>query len=142
MIYLTGCDVPGRTLQFDADLQSWFVVEKSTKILVGDQSDDAILALLPFLELPIADFKVQVSVWKQVHSVKNFPFEMFICAGFRHGSPHWVDCAMQWLAALKGIKYDFTTDLEKILLNKKKYSQRIRQMALFLLRGNTRRVTV
>ncbi|NIZ01970.1 hypothetical protein [Thalassospira lucentensis] len=123
------CCNSDRTLVFDAERQSWLVAVKGKRYFVGDGDSQSILALLPFLELSVDSFKSAISEFASQHPACDFPYEVLIRGGFLHGSPHWTDCSLHWLSELREVDADFTDELQNIIENKKRYSQKSRQMA-------------
>ncbi|WP_421710317.1 hypothetical protein [Algihabitans sp.] len=129
------CPVSNRVIELDVDADSWFVTIEGACYLIGDESDNAVLAVLPFLEIPIQDFKKSVSEFLIKYPGSIFPYEVFIHAGFKHGSPHWTDCALEWLSGLNHKpESDFSKELEIIVQKKKRYSQKSRHLAWKLLK--------
>jgi hypothetical protein len=129
-----SCPGSDRTLQFDAEKKSWLVTVQGNSYTIGDGSDQSIFAVLPFLELPFIDFERHVSELLAKHLDLSFPYELFVRAGFRHGSPHWTDCSLKWLAELDELDADFSEELEKVIANKRRYSQKSRQLAKKLMK--------
>lgn len=86
-----------------------------------------ILALLAFME---RDFKEMDCLVSQISEHHRFPYTPFIIAGFKHGSPHWVTCALDWLEYLHDEDYaNHENWLNEISENKNKYSQHLRHKA-------------
>lgn len=127
------CSDPDRTLGFDAAKQAWFVAVRGQAYVVGDDKGQSMLAVLPFLELSLDEFEESVSELLDQYPGVEFPYGVFVRAGFEHGSPHWVDCALRWLRNLTWLHATFTVELEKVTLNKKRYSQTSRHLAKKIL---------
>lgn len=134
---LIRCPDSDRTLQFDTEKKSWFVTVQGHCYLISDESDQSALAVLPFLELPLDDVAKRVSELLVEHPDLRFPYEFFVLAGFKHGSPHWTDCSLRWLSGLDWLDADFTKDLEKVVCSKKRYSQKSRHLAKKLIKRQT-----
>ena len=49
------CPVSNRVIELDVDADSWFVTIEGACYLIGDESDNSVLAVLPFLEIPIQE---------------------------------------------------------------------------------------
>lgn len=75
------------------------------------------IGLLSFLELDYTQLREEI----KNHDIRTtFPVDAFIDAGLSHGSPHWVDCALNWLeAAKKEQTLKFQPALLRIIENKK-----------------------
>jgi hypothetical protein len=97
------------------------------------------VAVLPFLEMDVAELEKAIAEREVAGGTVEFPYELFVKAGFKHGSPHWVACAMTWLAGLpKSTAGDFVEDLRLVERNTKRYSQAVRHLARKLMRGQER----
>lgn len=128
------CLTAERTLAFDAEGQSWFVIQAEDAYLVGDGSFHSTMAVLPFMEQSLDGVKESVSEFLKHHPEQTFPYEAFIRSGFMHGSPHWTDCSLRWLSELDGLDVDFTEDLVRVVQSTKRYSQKSRHLARKLLK--------
>ncbi len=136
MEHLVACSISGKSLDFEMQTNLWFVTVNEQKYQVGDDNDQSVLAVLPFLEIPVSEIQDRIkTLQKKCHNVR-FPYDTLIHAGFFHGSPHWTDCALGWLVELGEMVSisNFTKELEGVVQNKKKYSQKSRQLAKRMLR--------
>lgn len=122
-----------RTLQVDVETNSWFVTFNAHCYAVSDEGDGTRLAALPFLELSLAEVSEAASNVLAQHPNLMFPYEIMIRAGFRHGSPHWTDCSLNWLAEVDTLETSFKDELEDVIGNPKRYSQKSRQLARKLI---------
>lgn len=129
-----SCPDSDRTLQFDPETKSWLVTVQGKIYTIGDGSDHSVLAVLPFLELSFLDVESHVSDLLAKHPNLSFPYELFVSAGFRHGSPHWTDCSLKWLNELDELETNFSAELEQVVSNKRRYSQKSRQLAKKLMK--------
>lgn len=128
------CQTAERTLAFDEERQSWFVIQGEDAYLVGDGSFHSTMAVLPFMEQSLDSVRESVSGFLEDHPQQTFPYDAFIRSGFRHASPHWTDCSLRWLSELDGLDADFSEDLERIVQSTKRYSQKSRHLARKLLK--------
>ena len=123
-----------RTIPWDIEKKLWFVTVKEQCFAVSTVDNGSALAVLPFLEIPVREIEEAVSLVLSRDPTIKFPFELRIKAGFMHGSPHWTDCSLTWLAKLDTLETSFNDDLERVVAKTKRYSQKSRQLARRLIK--------
>jgi hypothetical protein len=107
--------------------EGWKISIRNDEYDIQSTHHRVVLGLLAFMERSFKEMHLLVS---QISEEKEFPYDAFLIAGFTHGSPHWVTCALSWLEFLSGGNYAvFQTWLDTIIKNDKKYSQQIRHKA-------------
>jgi hypothetical protein len=128
------CPISNKVLSFNLETRSWFVMVGEQRYLIGGGDTQSVVAVLPFLEFDIDLIRGRVAEILQSCSDLHFPYDFFVRAGFQHGSPHWVESSLQWLWGLEGLEVNFHDELESVVQNRKRYSQKSRHLAQKLLK--------
>lgn len=134
--------ISGAAIFYDAQQKKWVLLVGNNLIQLDDQQSNARLSMLPFMQRSIneicnliEEYEMQSETLRG-HDIKSaFPWSNFISIAFKQGSPHWVREALHWMEVLDtNSQNQFKKELHEIINNKKKYNQKIRQLAFRILK--------
>lgn len=134
--------ISGAELLFDIHLWAWAIRGRYRQERIGD--GHAVIGAQPFLCIPPAQFKDRLTQYIGElpidiadRDLPKFPIDRIVGAALEQGSSHWVECALEWI---KQDPYEFDNScwekLKELPSRKKRYSQKLRQQVICILKNN------
>lgn len=136
MKFVREDDHSGSKLYLDQKAGEWRLSVKSGDYDLEELGNRNRLSLLPYLNSDTLNLEDLKNLLKSSNpDMPPFPWSKFVDTAFEQGSPHWVFGAMCWLECLPiNTITRYHDDLKKVIENKKRYEQKIRQLAFKLMK--------